>query len=191
MKTAVTVLSLLILTSLMTGCLTVSQYTFSFDYSTGESKLIYHDIRSKKGGDEKDYSLEKDWNELKRLVQAKDPTLDPEVVKEVSKELFQEDSVLSARKHQKVICPKCFPSKVAVLSYLHPEEWRFEMVNDEIFLFLPTGNKILSSNGLSVTTQMNALIIWPSDTDEFEYVVSEQPLGGESLLPFFLKGKGK
>jgi hypothetical protein len=171
----------------MTGCLTVSQYSFSFDYSTGKSTRIYHDIRSKKGGDEKGYSVEKDWKELKRITQDKDPTLDPEVVDEVSKELFQEDGLLSGKKHQKVICPKCFPSKAALLSYLHPEEWRFEMVNDEIFVFLPSGNKIVSTNGISVTTQMNALIIWPSDTDKFEYVVSEPHSGGESLLPFFLK----
>ena len=191
MQKILKVLFLCVFASLMTGCLTVSQYTFSFDYSTGESKRIYHDIRSKKGGDEKDYSVEEDWKELNRLIQDKNPTLDPDVVKEASKELFKQDSVLSARKHQKVICPKCFPSKAAVLSYLHPEEWRFEMVNDEIFMFLPTGNKILSTNGISVTTQMNAFIIWPSDTDEFEYVVSEQSSGGESLLPFFLREKEK
>lgn len=183
------ILLVCILASFMTGCLTVSKYSFSFDYSTGESKRLYHDIRSRKGGDEKGYSIEKDWKELKRLIQDKDPALDPEVVEEVSKELFQEESVLSARKRQKVRCPKCFPSKAALLSYLHPEEWRFEMVNDEVFLFLPGGNKILSTNGISVTTQMNALIIWPGDTVRFEYTVSEPQSGGQSLLPFFLKEK--
>jgi hypothetical protein len=191
MQRTIKVLLLCVFASFMTGCLTVSQYSFSLNYTTGESKRIYHDIRSKKGGDEKDYTVEDDWKELKRLIQDKDPTLDPEVVKEVSKELFQQDGVLSARKHQKVICPKCFPSKAAVLSYLHPEEWRFEMVNDEIFLFLPASNKILSTNGISVTTQMNGLIIWPSDINEFEYVVTEPQSGGESLLPFFLKEKKK
>jgi len=191
MKSALKGLPLLMLTTFLAGCLTVSQYTLSIDYRTGACEIIYHDIRSMRGGDEKDYSLEKDWNELQRLVQDKEPKLDPDVVEEVSKELFQELDVLSARMKQRVRCPKCFPSKAALLSYVQPEEWRSELINDEIFLFLPTGTKIVSTNGISLATKKNAVIIWPGDTDRFEYVVREQALGGETLLPFFLKDKDK
>lgn len=172
---------------LLTGCITVSQYRFSFNFDTGKITREYCDLRSKKGVDEKDYSVENDWAELKRLVAEQKPEFDPDVVEDISKELFEEKDVLSARKVQKVSCPKCFPSKAAIMTYVHANGWRFEMSNDEVVLFLPPGNKIVSTNGQKVTTAKNSMIFWPKESGTFEYVVTEQHSGGTSLLPNYLK----
>ena len=58
---------------LLTGCITVSQYRFSFNFDTGKLTREYYDLRSKKGVDEKDYSVENDWAELKRLITEQKP----------------------------------------------------------------------------------------------------------------------
>jgi hypothetical protein len=174
---------------LLTGCLTVSQYRFLLDFDNGKITREYYDIRSKQGADEKDYNVSKDWAELKRLVAEQKPEFDPEVVEDISKELFEEKDVLSARKIQKVKCPKCFPSKAAIMTYVHDNDWRFEMINDEVVLFLPSGNKIVSTNGQKVTTQKNSMIFWPKDSSTFEYVVTEPQSGGTSLLPNYLEEK--
>ena len=135
MKT-ITVLSLCIsLSVLLAGCLTVSQYRFSFSFDAGEARREYCDLRSKQGGDEKNYSVSNDWAELKRMVAEQKPEFDPDVVEEISKELFEEDNVLCARKIQKVKCPKCFPSKAAIMAYIHDKDWRFELINNEVILF--------------------------------------------------------
>jgi hypothetical protein len=172
---------------LLTGCVTISRYKFSFHFSTGEVRREYHDLTSRKAVDEQDYSVTNDWARLKETIEDKEPEFDPEVVEDISKELFEENKVLCARKLQKVKCPKCFPSKAAILSYLHEKEWRFELINDEVILFLPLGKKIISTNGQMVTTPKNSVLLWPQDTNEFEYVVSEQWSGGTSLLPFYLE----
>ena len=172
---------------LLTGCLTVSQYKFSFDFGTGEIRRGYYDLTSRRGADEKDYSVTNDWATLKQMIQEKKPEFDLEVVEEIAKELFEENKVLCARKVQKVKCPKCFPSKAAILSYVHAQDWRFELMNDEVVLFLPSGKKVISTNGTGVTTPKNSVIFWPQDTNTFEYVVSEQWSGGASLLPFYLE----
>ena len=109
------------------------------------------------------------------------------MVEDISKELFEEKDVLSARKVQKVKCPKCFPSKAAIMTYVHADGWRFEMINDEVVLFLPPGNKIVSTNGQKVTTAKNSMIFWPKESGTFEYVVTEQHSGGTFLLPNYLK----
>lgn len=176
---------------LFSGCVTVAEYTFSFDYTTGKVERGYYDLASRKGPDEKDYSVDDDWASLKELVESKAPEFDTSVVQEGSKELFQEESVLSAKKVQKVVCPKCFPSKAAILSYLHEDEWRFEAINDEIFLFFPNGKEIISTNGKMVVTGRNSVIIWPADTNLFQYVAREEYAKGTSLLPYFLKEKTK
>jgi hypothetical protein len=173
----------------LSGCITISQYQFSFDFTTGKVIRKYHDLTSRKEPGEKDYSVENDWKSLKELIENPDSEFDASVVQDISKELFQEDKVLSARKIQKVVCPKCFPNKAAILSYLHEKEWRFELINDEVFLFLPGGKKIISTNGRKVKTGKNALIIWPAATTKYEYVVSEPYSGGKSLLPYYLKDK--
>jgi hypothetical protein len=167
----------------LTGCLTVSQYRFSFNFDTGKLTREYYDLRSKQGVDEKDYSVEKDWAELKRMIAEQKPEFDPDVVEDISKELFEEKDVLSARKVQKVKCPKCFPSKAAIMTYVHDNDWRFEVINDEVVLFLPPGKKIVSTNGQKVTTPKNSMIFWPQESSTFEYVVTEEHSGGTSLLP--------
>ena len=97
--------------------------------------------------------------------------------------------MLCARKIQKVKCPKCFPSKAAIMAYLHDKDWRFELINDEVVLFLPSGKKIESTNGQKVTTPNNSMIFWPQQSSNFEYVVTEQNSGGTSLLPNYLEEK--
>ena len=174
---------------LVTGCVTVSQYNFSFDFDTGEVRWEYHDLTSRPGVDEKDYSVTNDWATLKQMIAEQKPEFDPDVVKDISKELFEENNLLCARKIQKVICPKCFPSKAAIMAYLHDKDWRFELMNDEVVLFLPSGKKIVSTNGQKVTTLNNSMIFWPQKSSNFEYVVTEQNSGGTSLLPNYLEQK--
>lgn len=174
---------------LLTGCVTASQHKFSFDFNTGEVRREYSDITSRQGPDEKDYSVANDWATLKEMIAEQKPEFDPEVVEDIAKELFEENKVLCGRQIQKVKCPRCFPSKAAILSYLHDKEWRFELINEEVILFLPSSKKIVSTNGQMVTTPKNTLIIWPQESSSFEYVVAEQWSGGTSLLPSYLEEK--
>lgn len=187
MKTIRAAIASLSFAALLTGCLTVSQYKFSFDFDTSEVRREYCDLTSRRGADEKDYSVANDWATLKQMITEHKLEFDPEVVEDISKSLFEENKVLCARRIQKVKCPKCFPSKAAILSYVHDKEWRFELINEEVVLFLPSGKKILSTNGQMVTTPKNSLIIWPQDTLNFEYVVTEQWQGGTSLLSYYLE----
>ena len=189
MKTIGVLFASISLSVLLAGCITVSQYRFSFNFDTGEARREYYDIRSKQGGDEKNYSVANDWAEMKQLIAEQKPEFDPDVVKDISKELFEENNLLCARKIQKVICPKCFPSKAAIMAYLHDKDWRFELMNDEVVLFLPSGKKIVSTNGQKVTTLNNSMIFWPQKSSNFEYVVTEQNSGGTSLLPNYLEEK--
>lgn len=174
---------------LMAGCLTVSQYRFSFNFDSGEVRREYCDIRSKQGGDEKSYSVLNDWSGLKQMIAEQKNEFDPDVVEDISKELFEENNVLCARKTQKVKCPRCFPSKAAVMSYLHDKDWRFELINDEVSLFLPSSRKIVSTNGHKFATPNNSMIFWPKESSSFQYVVTEQNSGGTSLLPNYLEEK--
>lgn len=187
MRTICSIVASICLTVVLTGCITVSQYSFSCDLGTGEIRREYYALASRKGPDEKDYSVTNDWTTLKRLIEEKKPEYDPEVVVDISKSLFEENKVLCARKIQKVTCPKCFPSKAAILSYVHDKDWRFEMINDEVVLFLPSGKKVISTNGQKVTTPSNSVIFWPKETSKFEYIVTEEWSGGTSLLPYYLE----
>ena len=189
MKTIRNGVLIISLAVLLTGCLTASQYKFWFDADTGEIRREYYDLTSRRGADEKDYSVTKDWALLKEMIAEQKPEFDPEVIEDVSKTLFEENKVLCARKIQKVKCPKCFPSKAALLSYVHDKDWRFELINEEVILFLPSGKKIVSTNGQMLTTSKNSLILWPNDTKKFEYVVSEQWSGGTPLLLYYLEEK--
>lgn len=185
MKTICAAIASFSFAAILTGCVTVSEYKFSFDFDTGEVRREYHDIASRPGTDEKDYSVTNDWARLKEMIAEQKPEFDPEVVEDVSKGLFEENKMLCARTIQKVKCPKCFPSKAAILSYVHDKEWRFELINEEVVLFLPLGKKIVSTNGHKVTTFKNSLIIWPQETRNFEYVATEQWSGGTSLLSYY------
>ena len=189
MKTILRVVINISFAVLLTGCITVSQYKFSFDFNTGEVRREYYDITSRRVADEKDYSVTKDWDTLKEIIAEQKSEFDPEVVEDISRGMFEEDNVLCARKIQKVKCPKCFPSKAAILSYVHEKDWRFELINEEIVLCLPSDKKIVSTNGQKVTTPKNSLIFWPQETSHFEYVVNEQWSEGTSLLPYYLLEK--
>lgn len=173
--------------ALLAGCVTVSQYRFALNTDTGEVRREYCDLASRQGTDEKNYSVTNDWAILKEAVADKKPEYDAEVVEDISKAFFQTNNTLCARKIQRVKCPKCFPGKAALLSYFHDKEWRFELINGEVVLFLPTSKTIVSANGQKVTTPKNSLIFWPENTTNFEYIVSEQFSGGTSLLPYYLE----
>ncbi len=176
---------------LMNGCLTAERYSFTFDYETGRAVMVYHNIGSLKS-DECDYRVEQDWEYLKELIQDTKPEYDSDVVEEATKELFEENGVLSGRRIIRVKCAKCFPSKAAVLSLFHPDEekWRFEIINDELFLFLSYGNKIVGTNAKIIKTKSNQILVWPKDAKKIEFVAREGGLfGGVSLLPYYQKEK--
>lgn len=172
---------------LLAGCVTVSEQSFSLDAATGEVRREYRNLTSRQGPNEQDYSLTNDWARLKEMAGDSKPEFDPEVVADVSRELYQDGKVLSGRKFQKVKAPKCFPSKAALLAFLHPQDWRWEIRNGEVLLFLPEGKKIISTNGQLLNSAKNAIIAWPQETNRFEYIVGEQWSGGESLLPCYQK----
>ncbi len=83
---------------LLTGCVTVAQYRFSFNFNTGEVRREYADLTSRKGANEKDYSVTNDWATLKQMIAEQKPEFDPKVVEDVSKGLFEDNKVLCARK---------------------------------------------------------------------------------------------
>ncbi len=170
---------------LLAGCVTVSEYTFSFDYNTGEVRREYRNLTSRQAPNEQNYSVTNDWAQLKKMQSDPKPEFDPEVVAVISRELYQDGEVLSGRKVQQVQGPKCFPSKAVLLAYLHSQDWRWEMRNGEVLLFLPEGKKIISTNGQPLNSAKNAIIAWPQATNRFDYVVSEQYSGGKSLLPYY------
>ena len=172
----------------LTGCLSYQKYTFKFDFNTGIAEKEYSDIRSQKGGEE-EYSMEKDWALLKsRTGEEFGKEFDPEVIKPVRVELFQDGEALSGRETFAVQQPKAFPSKTALLEQLHKDGelgLEFRVINGEIFLF--SGNKnITSSSGKKIVTERNCLIVWPEDAVVFDFSVPEEKAGGTSLLPFFL-----
>lgn len=190
---------IIIMTSfLLTGCLTVSKYSYSIDFKTGVTEIVYHDIRSAKGV-EKDYSIEKDWSDLLKIIDDKklrindnDSNYDLDIVETPSKELFKENNILSGRVMFKVKCPKCFPSKAALLMYIvDNEDSKIEMINEEIFLFFPLQKKILSSNGKIVNTENNNISIWSRNIEKLKYSVIEGNSAGKSLLSFYLKESNK
>ncbi len=190
MKKIIVLLCLCACFMLMNGCLTAERYSFTFDYDTGRAEMIYHNIRSQ-SDEEKDNGVAKDWEYLKELIVDTKPAYDPDVVEEITKELFEEHGVLSGRRITRIKCPKCFPSKAAILSMLFDDkEWRFEIINDELFLFISASKQIVSANAKIVKTKSNQILIWPKDAKKFEFVVREADKSvGESLLPYYQKEK--
>jgi hypothetical protein len=191
MKKMIVLLCLCVCFMLMNSCLTAERYSFTFDYETGRAVMVYHNIGSRKS-DECDYRVEQDWEYLKDALLETEPEYDPDVVEEIGKELFEENGVLSGRKILKVKCPKCFPSKAAVLSLFHPDEekWRFEVINNELFLFISYGNAIVSTNAKIVKTKSNQILVWPKDAKKIEFSVVESGVfKGASLLPYYQKEK--
>jgi hypothetical protein len=189
-KTCKRIYGLLIVASavLTQGCLTVMEESFKLNAETGMVEQGYHDIRSRKGLQEKDYSIEDDWKGLKKLIE-EELELDKDVVKAMSKELFEEDKTLAAKVKMQIKCPKCFPDRAAILAFIYQEhkDWRFEVINDELFLYVPPNRKIVSTNGKKVETKANSLIIWEEDATVLEFRVTGVNAGGQSLLPFYRK----
>jgi len=177
---------------ILSGCLTYQEYSFKFDYNSGKAEKIYHDFRSKKDFDEKDYSIEKDWAMLKESTGEEfGKELDADVIKPIKAELFQEDNVLSGKTIFEVQLPKAFPSKTAILEKLHTdgeENFEFKIINGEIFLFTHDKN-IKSANGKVIKTEKNNIAIWPKDQVVFEFTIDKNSYGGKTLLPFYLEDK--
>jgi len=192
MKKMIVLLCMCLCFMLMSGCLTAERYSFTFDYETGRVVMVYHNIGSQ-SGDKKDNDVAEDWKYLKELVLDTKPAHDPDVAEEITKELFEENSVLSGRGIIMVKCPKCFPSKAAILSMLLDEkEWRCEIINDELFLFALGGKEIVSANAKIVKTKSNQIVIWPKDAKKFEFVYRETGKSAGksiSLLPYYQKEK--
>jgi hypothetical protein len=191
MKKMIVLFCLCVCFMLMNGCLTAERYSFTFDYDTGRAVMVYHNIGSGKA-DECNYSVEQDWENLKELILDTKPEYDTDVVEGVTKELFEENGVLSGRRIIRIKCPKCFPSKAAVLTLFHPdqEKWRFEVINNELFLFISYGNKIVSTNAKIVKTKSNQILVWPKDAKKIEFSVVESGVfKGTSLLPYYQKEK--
>lgn len=187
---------LVIMVIFFSGCLIVGENSFKFDYNTGLVEVTYHDFRSAEGHNEDDYSIEKDWKELWESISEPQQEQDKDVVELLTKKLFQEDDALSEIMKIKVNCPKCFPSKMTILEYLHKEgvyftdlkESKFETINREIFFFIPSGMNILSTNGALIETNNSKIIVWSEDQEIFEYHIQESDQSrGKSLLPFYLK----
>lgn len=170
---------------IISGCLTVAKSDYKFAYPLGQFEASYHDIRSAKGVTEEDYSLERDWAILKERVAKGEKEHDPEVIEYVSGNLFQEGETLSAKLEERVKCPKCFPSKAAILTMLHDDDWHWKDVKGDVLLALPSGKKVIITNGQTFATDKNNYIIWPEGTEVFEYSVAEKSKG-ESLLPHYL-----
>ncbi len=176
------------------GCLSYQQYTFKFDFNTGDVIKEYSDIRTQKGGGDEEYSPGKDWELLKaRVGEDFGKEYDPDVIKPVRAELFQEGEVLSGRETFTVQSPKAFPSKVAILERLladTDQDLEFLAIKGEIFLV--SGNKnITSSSGKKIVTEKNCFIVWPQEAVVFDFSLPEGPSGGTSLLSFYLSEKEK
>lgn len=168
----------------LSGCLSVAQSSFKFDAGTGQFEATYHDIRSQKGFNEDDYSPERDWAALQSVLTDGVKEYDQDVIENVSRGLFQESEILSGKTVERVKCPKCFPSTAAILTMLHDEDWKWEVMNGDIFLIIPAGKKVTSTNGQTLNTAHNTFIAWPEDQEIFEYAIEEN-CSGESLLRFY------
>ena len=179
---------------ILTGCLSCQEYSFEFNYDTGKVEKTYHGLRSQKGSEDENYSIEEDWNTLKKIsAEEFGKDLDADVIKPVEAKLFQEDEALSGKEILQVQQPKAFPSKTAILERLHNEgdsiaDLKFQILNGEILLFTHA-NKIKSANGKIIRTDKNNIVVWPEEQIEFRFTIYSNNQGGKSLLPFYLEEK--
>jgi len=186
MKKLIQCLIFFLLLPLMAGCLSVGERAYKLDYTTGIFEIVYHDIRSIKGDNSSADYLADDWKTLQNdLIRVDD--YNPKVASVTSKELFRENETLAGKAIYKIQCPECFPSKADLLKMLHADETRWEIINDEIFLILPSDRTLVSTNGTLFKTSNNIISVWPLDTNLFEYTIAENQGGGESLLPRYLQ----
>lgn len=162
------------------GCLNFKTQTYKFNYDTGVLEVSYDDVRSVKGRDDKEDYIDQDWAKLKEFL-AKTDDYDPHVVSVTSKTIFPKNDLLSGQAVYQVQCPKCFPSKIDVLKMLY-SDGRWEFMNDEIVLVLPSNIPLVFSNGKLFKTEKNTLSVWPAGTTEFEFSISSDQVEGVSLL---------
>lgn len=189
MKKILTVLSVCFLLS---GCLSYEEYSFKFNYATGETEKIYHNFKTAQGDQQGNYSPREDWNLLKSQIKEEFKNkYDADVIKPVKAELFQENNWLSGKEILKVQSPKAFPSVETILSWLHkdeqtPADFDFKTINGDIFLFLPKNKPVRSANGKIIATEGNNIIVWPGNQTVYEFSV-KSGCYGTTLLPFYLE----
>ncbi|EKD26123.1 MAG: hypothetical protein ACD_79C01355G0004 [uncultured bacterium] len=176
----------------LSGCLNHQKYSLSFNYETGLIEKKYYDIRSQKGGKEKDYSLENDWELLKSKISKEfGSEYNADVIKPVKAEIYEENGVLCGKETFQVQLPKAFPSKSAIFEKIHgdnTQELDFKLINGEIYLFCGS-KEVESTNGEILKTDKNNIVVWPEEQTVFEFTVNNNNIGGESLLPFYRKEK--
>ncbi|MEX0321249.1 MAG: hypothetical protein AB3N63_03780 [Puniceicoccaceae bacterium] len=179
----------LLMMGLLSSCILNTSQRFSYNHKTGDLVTEWIDLRSQKGRNDKDYSIEKDWEELKQMLHSDDSEHDENVVDLINRELYQDGDVLSGRITWRVRCPDCFPGVIDVMRYLHKGEeksYRFEDIRGDMFLFLPKGRRVIETNGEVLETSKNWVIVWPGDAELIEFTIRGEHTGGKSLLPFFL-----
>jgi hypothetical protein len=165
------------------GCLTYDHGSLTFDYGKDEVIEVFHDIGSEKGSD-----IEKDWETLKGYVLNPQSWSDSKSLEGVKAELFEENGALSGRIFLRVKSIESFSSKAAVLAKLF--ENRAEMIDGEIFLFIPIREMIItSSNAEILKTKSTQILVWPENTVRFEICFAGEGQKEKTLLPYYLKEK--
>jgi hypothetical protein len=181
--------------ALLTGCPTPRQYSFRINTATGACEVVYGDLRSE---EKSDSGMAGDWTILKGMAASRDSTFDSTVVKVVSQQLFKQDTVLSGKRVYKVKCPKCFPSKVAMLEYLRKaalaldERLSWREVNGDIYLFCAEDLGLRQTNGTVLHAPHSDIAVWSGADTLFEFAFGPDSVeAGRSLLPYYLKEPAK
>ncbi len=193
-KLKIVLLGLLVVFSL-SGCVIYKSESFLFDDKTGTLKLTFHDLCSMKEPDNKDYSVSADWTKLKDELRSHKEESVPTLFKEVSRSLYQENKGLSGKVTYTLLDFKNKPDKTNILLSFG-KDYRFMVIQDEIYLFLPSDRKIVSSNGQTFSTTKSTIIVWPLDEEDFEFTealakIDTEKSALESLLPNYLKEQAK
>jgi hypothetical protein len=163
------------MTGFLYGCIDCRSMTTKINYKFGIMVIIYHDSISSDDG-HKDYSVEKDWEELKEMNR-KEIELDEEDKEHIESgnygELFQEGNVLSGKVKLKLRCPACFRSQYNLLEFLVGDGMEnvdsIEASSEEIFFFVSEDWEVVSTNGKIIKTDKTTLIVWPHTEDIFEF----------------------
>lgn len=182
----------LLLSLLLMGCIHVDSTEYNFDYKTGTLEVVYHNIYS--AGDAAEY--QQDWAEVSKISNyGREQGYNEKLIPSVSRELFQEDAVLSGREIFQVRCPECFPAKSSLLQeIIAAEEAKIETINNEILIFFSKeAVKNVSSNGKVLETDSNFIVGWPEDAERFELKIEslkdEAEENVKSFLPLYLEEK--
>jgi hypothetical protein len=182
---------LILIMLLVSGCYLPRYTSYSIDYKKGTFLVVYHDIRTDATADS---AIIDDWNLLKHMANSKDTSFDTNIVKLVSQQLFQEDSVLSGKRKYSISCTRCFPSKSALLKLLvlplDGDDFQWADLNKDIVLSVPKAMKVKSSNGKMMNTANATLVTWPDTASAFEITFGPDSFDvPTSLLPRFLESQ--